>query len=93
MPLAVATVGGTGGENGGWLWRARRSDDMAEGVVETGGTWTTGGGETGVGGGGRIGSTAPSRAGLRNLFECQLAAIGPLSASPARRAPGDCPDT
>src|SRR5258708_21188762 len=30
----------------------------------------------------RIGSTAPSRAGFRNLFECQLAANGPVSASP-----------
>src|SRR5882724_9727230 len=31
----------------------------------------------------RIGSTAPSCAGLRNLFECQAAASGPVSASPS----------
>jgi hypothetical protein len=31
----------------------------------------------------RIGSTAPSRAGLRNLLACQLAASGPVSASPS----------
>src|SRR5213079_1753920 len=31
----------------------------------------------------RIGSTAPSRAGLRNLFECQLVASAPVSASPS----------
>ena len=31
----------------------------------------------------RIGSTAPSVTGLRNLFECQLAASGPVSASPS----------
>ena len=31
----------------------------------------------------RIGRTAPSRRGLRNLFECQLAASGPVSASPS----------
>ena len=31
----------------------------------------------------RIGSTAPSVAGLRNLFECQLVASGPVSASPS----------
>ena len=31
----------------------------------------------------RIGSTAPSPAGSRNLFECQLVASGPVSASPS----------
>ena len=31
----------------------------------------------------RMGSTAPSRAGFRNLFECQLPASGPVSASPS----------
>ena len=31
----------------------------------------------------RIGSTAPSLAGSRNLFACQLAASGPVSASPS----------
>src|SRR5437016_5873607 len=31
----------------------------------------------------RIGRTAPSRRGLRYLFECQLAASGPVSASPS----------
>ena len=31
----------------------------------------------------RIGSTQPSRAGLRNLFPCQPVASGPVSASPS----------
>src|SRR3982750_1194345 len=31
----------------------------------------------------RMGSTAPSVAGFRNLFECQLVASGPVSASPS----------
>src|SRR5258708_26721573 len=31
----------------------------------------------------RMGITAPSRTGFRNLFECQLAASGPVSASPS----------
>src|SRR4026209_1299294 len=31
----------------------------------------------------RIGSTAPSRIGLMNLFECQDVASGPVSASPS----------
>src|SRR5437764_8295511 len=31
----------------------------------------------------RIGSTAPSRAGFRNLLECQAVASGPVSASPS----------
>src|SRR5580700_7581857 len=31
----------------------------------------------------RIGSTAPSLAGLRNLLECQAVASGPVSASPS----------
>ena len=31
----------------------------------------------------RIGSTAPSLAGLRNLLECQDVAKGPVSASPS----------
>ena len=30
-----------------------------------------------------MGSTAPSRIGLRNLFECQEVASGPVSASPS----------
>ena len=30
-----------------------------------------------------MGITAPSRAGLRNLLECQLVASGPVSASPS----------
>src|SRR3974377_493506 len=30
-----------------------------------------------------MGSTAPSRIGLRNLFECQAVASGPVSASPS----------
>ena len=30
-----------------------------------------------------MGSTAPSVAGLRNLFACQLVASGPVSASPS----------
>jgi hypothetical protein len=30
-----------------------------------------------------MGSTAPSRAGFRNLFECHAVASGPVSASPS----------
>jgi hypothetical protein len=30
-----------------------------------------------------MGSTAPSVTGFRNLFECQLVASGPVSASPS----------
>jgi hypothetical protein len=30
-----------------------------------------------------MGSTAPSRTGLTNLFECQAVANGPVSASPS----------
>jgi hypothetical protein len=34
----------------------------------------------------RIGSTVPSSAGFKNLFECQLAASAPVSASPSPMA-------
>ena len=37
----------------------------------------------------RIGSTAPSRAGSTNLLECQLAASGPVSASPSPTTQAD----
>lgn len=39
----------------------------------------------------RMGNTAPSRRGFTNLLECQLAASGPVSASPSPTTPGTYP--